>query len=113
MNKVPTAATVMILSAICLGITFFMPLSELGLLNSPHNVPPESNTWLQFPGIPQLVGFGRSSLLDVAHGVQNDPNFQFYAYFFFLGMALIAASVALIIVGREEPQEKTVLPIKK
>ncbi|MBI4533880.1 MAG: hypothetical protein HY711_08015 [Candidatus Melainabacteria bacterium] len=113
MSKVLWAITILILSTVCVGVVVFMPLAELGLLNSPNSVPLESSTWLQFTGIQNLVKFGRISLLTLTHGMQESPNFQYYAYFFFLGIALMLASVALIVIGHEEPQEKTVLPRKK
>jgi hypothetical protein len=31
----------------------------------------------------------------------------------FMGLAMVAAAIAIVIVGREEAEEKTVLPVKK
>jgi hypothetical protein len=44
----------------------------------------------------------------------SDPAiFSYYAYSLFLALALIAAALAINAIGREEAEEKTVLPVKK
>jgi hypothetical protein len=40
-------------------------------------------------------------------------HFGDYAYALFMGLAMVAAAIAIVIVGREEAEEKTVLPVKK
>jgi hypothetical protein len=60
-----------------------------------------------------LYDAANSQLPQLVKKVQNDPNYQFCVYSFFLGMAMIASAIGLHLVGREESEEKTVLPAKK
>lgn len=43
----------------------------------------------------------------------NPVEFSYYAYSFFLALALIAAAFAINAIGREDAEEKTILPVKK
>ena len=36
-----------------------------------------------------------------------------YGYILFMGVALTIAGIAIMIIGREDAEEKTVLPVKK
>jgi len=36
-----------------------------------------------------------------------------YAYILFVAIAMVASAVAIILIGREDAEEKTVLPVKK
>ncbi len=85
---------VVIFALLTLGAAVFMPWAELGLP----------------PGPLEPV---RQSLMGMFSGVQNSPNFNFYVYSLFLGLALIAAAIAHNLIGREDSEEKTVLPVKK
>lgn len=40
-------------------------------------------------------------------------NFPYYVYSVFLGLAMLAGAIAIQAVGREDSEEKTILPIKK
>jgi hypothetical protein len=46
-----------------------------------------------------------------AHGAEN--KFGDYAYVLMMAIAMVLAAVAIIIVGRDDAEEKTLLPTKK
>lgn len=43
----------------------------------------------------------------------KDPNYPYYAYGLFLGLAMFFASIAILAIGRYEAEEVTVIPVKK
>jgi len=43
----------------------------------------------------------------------KNGHFGDYAYSFFLALALVVASIGIVLIGREEAEEKTILPVKK
>ena len=43
----------------------------------------------------------------------KDPNYPYYAYGLFLGVAMFLASIAILAIGRYEAEEVTVIPVKK
>lgn len=53
------------------------------------------------------------------NGVKPDPDWKNpvlsgdYAYVYFMSFSLVAAAIAIILIGREDAEEKTVLPVKK
>lgn len=106
MNKGLSTALVFLFAVACLGLTALMPAAELGYLNptAPQDAAQQALASLE-PA--------RQAVLDFAKHLHDDPNFQYYVYALFLGLAMTAASVAINLVGREEAEEKTVLPLKK
>jgi len=50
-------------------------------------------------------------------GVSVNPNSTAslgdYGYILFMGLALVLAGIAIMIIGKEDAEEKTVLPVKK
>ena len=100
MNTGLSVALVVLFAVVCLFFTGLMPLAELGWLN---------------PGAQaaQAVAPIREAVAGFAGELQKDKNFQYYIYALFLGLALTAAAVAINVVGREDAEEKTVLPLKK
>lgn len=56
---------------------------------------------------------GDSELQKLVDLYLKDPNYPFYAYGLFLGLAMFFASVAILAIGRYEAEEITVLPVKK
>lgn len=49
---------------------------------------------------------------DFATLAKEDPNVQYYAYSLFLGLALLAAGAAFVVVGKLESEERTLIPQK-
>ena len=98
----------------CLGMTFFMPWAELGFLTSPD----PTGTWeplmkfVNASGLSGLLQQASSFVAGILSGIKTDPNSSYYIYSLFLGLALIAAAVGINVVGREDSEEKTVLPQK-
>lgn len=43
----------------------------------------------------------------------TDPNYCYYAYALFLGIAMFLGSIAILAIGRYEAEEVTVIPVKK
>jgi hypothetical protein len=86
---------VALLGVLTLLLTFLMPWAELGL-----------------PPAGPLAGL-QTALMEAYGSAHKDPNFQYWIYSLFLALALIAAALANHIVGREDAEEKLILPIKK
>lgn len=106
MNKGLLAALVFLFAGACLGMTALMPAAELGYLNPAYGQDAAQQALAALEPARQAVA-------DLARHLQDDPNFQYYIYALFLGLAMTAAAVAINLVGREEAEEKTVLPLKK
>jgi hypothetical protein len=102
-----------ILAAACLLVSLIlMPWSEL---NFSGNFP----NWLAWAMDPlgvasffQSIPMG-DPLKEFLSAQGAKANFGDYAYVMFMGLAMVAAAIAIVIVGREEAEEKTVLPLKK
>ncbi len=103
---------VLIFAAGCLGMTFMMPWAEYGLLTP------------SIPGSDFGAGLAKSlhisELLNPAIAFVNsnfshlkdDVNAPYYVYGFFMAMALVSAAIGIAVIGREDAEEKTVLPMK-
>jgi len=89
-----------------------LPWSELGF----NGNFPDWLSWAMTPlGVASLfkdIPWGQSieSFLK-AQGAK--ANFGDYAYSLFMCVAITVAAVAIVLVGKEDAEEKTVLPIKK
>jgi len=96
-----------------------LPWAEIGGSNLPAgaHLPPivvgPFSIDLNSLGLNGLYDAVSNQLPMVVKKVENDPNYQYYVYSFFLGVAMIAAAIGLHLMGREESEEKTVLPVKK
>lgn len=113
MNKGLSMILVLVFAAACVGLTSVMPLAELGLLNPIDKMPPEIKAWAESSGFISTAQSLHQSILGLVSGIQHDPNFQYYVYALFLGLAMTAAAIGINVIGREDSEEKTVLPVKK
>ena len=102
MNTGLSVALIVLFGAACLFFSGLMPLAELGWLNA--NAPQEAA---------QSLAPIREAVAGFAGELQKDKNFQYYIYGLFLGLAMTAAAIAINVIGREDAEEKTVLPLKK
>lgn len=96
MSKFLPIILVAFFSLVCLSMALLMPWAELGF--------PEP--------LPQLTKL-RQALAVQLPGASDPQVFVYYVYSFFLGLALLSAAVGLWLEGREESEEKTILPVKK
>jgi hypothetical protein len=100
--------------AACLGMTFFMPWSELGFMTSAE----PTGTWVPLmnfvnsTGLSGLLAVGSGAVCGILNGIKSNPDSSYYIYSFFCGLALIAAAFGINVIGREDAEEKTVLPQK-
>ena len=96
----------------CLGMTFLLPWAEYGLLSGQSSMSEfgkQLATTLGLTGLIDAVsGFTASTFPDL----KSDANAAYYVYGFFLGLALISAAIGINVIGREDSEEKTVLPLK-
>jgi len=113
MNKGLSIALVVVFAGACLFLTSYMPFTELGALN-PH-APSGVSGFMGVSGeqIAQAVQPMRELVTGLVGDLQKDQNFQYYIYALFLCLAMAAAAVAINVVGREDSEEKTILPLKK
>jgi hypothetical protein len=91
----------------------FMPWAEL---NFGWQFPPWLRVILVPIGVPKIF----QELQPLADKIRNlllqagaENHFGDYAYMAFLALAMIAAAIAIHLIGREEAEEKTLLPQKK
>lgn len=103
-----------VLALTCVVISMLMTYAEIGLSDSVQSFP----WWLQ--GLAQYLVIFYKPFIPIgkdlvnflhSHGVKN--NLGDYAYVVFLGVALLIASIAIGLIGREDACEKTVIPEKK
>jgi hypothetical protein len=102
-----------VLAALCLLVSIVLqPWSELGFNGNFPN-------WLSWAMTPLGVA---SMFKDIPWGQPIETflkaqgakaNFGDYAYSLFMCMAMTAAAIAIVLVGKEDAEEKTVLPLKK
>jgi hypothetical protein len=110
--------TLVIVGAIlCLACTGLMPWAELGMTGALNSWPLwlrwiSEHTGIGLPDYAIVSGLGA----DWTSYLQKngaDKNLGDYAYSLVIGLAMIAAAIGIAAVGREEAEEKTVLPVKK
>ncbi len=104
---------IFILAILCFSISIVMlPWSELGF----NGQFPPWLAWALDPiGIAKLfdsIPGGKAIVELLTHRGATD-NFGAYAWALFMFAALIVAAIAIVLIGREDAEEKTVLPIKK
>jgi hypothetical protein len=123
MNKSLSLILIAIFGVGCLALTLFMPFTESGLIIAPEPNSVQAKQFAkcmpvdflaQVPGLAGLKDIGDSVAKMPAFAEMNkDPNAPYYLYAVFLGVAMMLASVAINVIGREDAEEKTVLPVKK
>lgn len=113
MIKGPKDILILILAAMCLVVSLvFLPWSEL---NFTGNFP----DWLS--GVMDHFGINHrftelaanKTLMDVVTAKDVQNHLGDYAYSLFLFIAMTAAAVAIVLIGKEDNSEKTVLQAKK
>ncbi|MBX9877065.1 MAG: hypothetical protein K2Y22_01280 [Candidatus Obscuribacterales bacterium] len=103
---------VLIFAAGCLGMTFMMPWAEFGLLTPSI---PGSDWGKQFADTLGISGLLQPAIAFVNNNfsyLKDDVNAPYYVYGFFMALALISAAIGIAVIGREDAEEKTVLPLK-
>ena len=107
---------IIVLAATCLMVSLVLqPWAELGFKGDF----PAWISWLTgWLGIDKF--FNELGSCQFAKDIQEflsqqgaQANFGEYAYCLFLFVALIVAAIAIILIGREESEEKLLLPVKK
>lgn len=90
-----------------------MPWSELGFTG-------DFPAWLNWLMQPLGVVKQFNSMVPIGNQITEfltkqgaTKNFGDYAYSLFIGFALTLAAIAIILVGKEDAEEKTILPLKK
>jgi hypothetical protein len=114
--KGPKDIVIILLALICIGVSIMMqPWAELGFSG---NFPAWLSCIAQPTGVSELfTNLGKSNF---AHDIQQylsdqgaKANFGDYAYVLFMFVAMIVAAIAIVLIGVEDAEEKTVLPVKK
>jgi len=103
---------VLIFAAGCLGMTFMMPWAELGLFTPSI---PGSDFGLQLAKslhISELLSPAIAFVNSNFSYLKDDVNAPYYVYGFFMAMALVSAAIGIAVIGRQDAEEKTVLPLK-
>ncbi|MBX9771129.1 MAG: hypothetical protein K2X29_07145, partial [Candidatus Obscuribacterales bacterium] len=101
-----------IFAAGCLGMTFMMPWAEYGLLTP--SIPGSefgadlAKTLHISDLLNPVIAFVNSNF----SYLKDDVNAPYYVYGFFMAMALVSAAIGIAVIGREDAEEKTVLPMK-
>jgi hypothetical protein len=118
--KSVTAIIVLAFAALTLGLVVFMPAAELMPAQvekanpKPGDSPAHSQELMNvFKDIAEqgLGMLGHDP--GIALMVKSDPLFPYKMWSLFFAGALVASGVALNAIGREESEEKTVIPLKK
>lgn len=117
MGKTVNTALVIIGALVCLAFTGLMPWAELGMNGAFDNWP----LWLRWISehtgivLPNYASAGNLAT-DWTGYLQKagaEKNLGDYAYSLVMGVAMIGAAIGIAAIGREEAEEKTVLPVKK
>ena len=113
MIKGPKDILILILAALCFGVSLiFLPWAEL---NFTGNFP----TWLS--GIMNQLGVNtffaglaqHNQLMEILKSNHASGNWGDYAYSLFLFLAITASAIAIVLIGKEDNSEKTLLEAKK
>lgn len=110
----PKGIAILVLAAVCVSASVLMAWSELGYTGKF----PEWIAWLMQPlGISaqfnQLSDGPGKELTEFLTKAGAKSNFGDYGYALFMFVAMCAAAIAIMIIGREDSEEKTVIPAKK
>ena len=117
MGKTIDIVLVVAAAVATVALTGLLPWAELGMNGSFDNWPlwlrwVNENIGLPLPNYDQVasVATGWSEYLKKAGA---ESRFGDYAYSLLMAMALVAAAIGITAIGREDAEEKTVLPVKK
>jgi len=109
---------VVLFALACVGVTVLMPWAELRMPESQEQAAQIMPDFIRPLSV--MVAPVAGPLSDVRKmveqklpGAKDQQTFNYYVYSLFLGLALIAAAFAINAIGREDTEEKTVLPVKK
>ena len=90
-----------------------MPWAELGFSTQ---FPPWLQGFVNSIGIPDIYEHFKPLADSISNALKNagaEANFGDYAYVAIMAIAMIAAAIAIVLIGKEEAEEKTMLPQKK
>lgn len=111
----PKGLLILVLAVACLGLTVLMAWSELNF----QGTFPAWINWLMQPlGVSKMfdslrpIGDQIGAFL-TDRGAGGEKVQGTYAWALFMFGAMCASAIAIILIGREEAEEKTVLPVKK
>jgi hypothetical protein len=122
-----------ILAIACLVLSVvFQPWAEMGFGTDPNELATDSllaqpvhalaGWYSQFDGMAKSLQSDIKGKLDqeaIQTGAKPDPDWGKsviagnYTYVYVMAFAMFASAVAIIVIGREDAEEKTVIPIKK
>jgi hypothetical protein len=117
-GKTIDTALVVVGAIVCLAFTGLMPWAELGMNGSFDNWPlwlrwaAENTPLHSLPDYASVSGLG-ADWTSYLHKNGAESNLGDYAYSLVMGLAMIGAAIGIAAIGREEAEEKTVLPVKK
>lgn len=102
---------------LCLVITLVMPWAELGMNAQLDHWPLwlrwlSENLHLPLPDYSFMSSYATEWTEHLKKG-GAESNFGDYAYAFVMGLAMIAAAIGIAAIGREDGEEKTIIPVKK
>ncbi len=117
MDKTVNIVLVVVGALACLAFTGLMPWAELGMSGALNRWPLwlrwiNTNLGIPLPSYDQVSGLATSwSQYLKGAGVQS--GLGDYAYALVVGVAMTASAIGIAAIGREEAEEKTVIPVKK
>lgn len=102
---------------LCIALTLTMPWAELGM-DASFQQWPEWLKWLSTNlnvPLPNYDFMNNYATEWTAHLKKAGAESRYgdYAYSLVMGLAMIASAIGIAAIGREEGEEKTVLPVKK
>lgn len=102
---------------LCIVLTLTMPWAELGM-DASFQQWPEWLKWLSTNlnvPLPDYAFMSNYATEWTAHLKKAGAESRYgdYAYSLVMGLAMIASAIGIAAIGREEGEEKTVLPVKK
>ncbi len=117
MDKGINAVLVVVGAVVCLAFTGLMPWAELGMNGSLDNWPNwlrwvHTNVGLPLPEYTNVANWA-TEWTDYLKKMGAESRFGDYAYSLVMAIAMVAAAIGIAAVGREEAEEKLVLPVKK
>jgi len=116
-DKTIDIVLVVVGAVVCLAFTGLMPWAELGMNGTFDNWPlwlrwVHENLLLPLPNYDQVANLG-ASWSEYLKKAGAESRLGDYAYSLVMGLAMIAAAIGIAAIGREEAEEKTILPVKK
>lgn len=117
MSKGINAILVIVGAVVCLAFTGLMPWAELGMNGSFDNWPlwlrwAHDNVGIPLPDYASATGWA-TEWTEYLKKNGAESRFGDYAYSLVMAVAMIGAAIGIAAVGREDGEEKLVLPVKK